>query len=81
MATEDATKQCRAGFYCVSGVTKPTPNNPLDLVTPSKFNVNTVKLDPTTNGNVGGKFQIEKLEAIGQTNGSICPVGDYCIAN
>jgi hypothetical protein len=28
---------CRAGFYCVSGVTKPTPNNPLPTSTSPSF--------------------------------------------
>lgn len=44
MKDETNAGTCRAGFYCVQGVTKPTPNNPLPVGASPKFQVSTTKL-------------------------------------
>jgi len=71
MKDESTAGTCRQGFYCVSGVTKPTPNNPLPT---SLFTYSTTLLNVSTNA--GNK--VESLETTIQ--GNICPVGSYCEA-
>lgn len=76
MKDETTAANCRAGFYCVSGVTKPTPNNPLPTGASPLFQVSILKLTATTNALNSGSM-IEVLETISQ--GNICPVGSYCL--
>ena len=82
MKDETTAGSCRAGFYCVTGCTKPTPNNPLPSFPTIFTTISTTPLTVTTNsGNA-----IENLESTfsggvwTSTAGGICPTGSYCTA-
>lgn len=69
MKDETGAGSCRAGFYCVTGVTKPTPNNPLAF---PPFIASSIMLTPATNA-------INKIEVLETTTkGDVCPAGNYC---
>ena len=82
MKDETTSGPCRAGFYCVTACTKPTPNNPLPLFSTIFTTISTTPLNVSTNsGNA-----IENLESTlsmgvwTSTAGGICPTGSYCAA-
>ena len=77
MKDETTSGPCRAGFYCVTACTKPTPNNPLPLFSTIFTTISTTPLNVSTNsGNA-----IENLESTlsmgvwTSTAGGICPTG------
>ena len=70
MTAAAARGTCRAGFYCVSGVTKSTPNNP--LTASNGFIVSAIALIPSVNPGL----VIENIDST--LSGNICPTGYYC---